>query len=746
MSSECLSDEVLGALVEGRLAGAPLAAAHQHIDSCFACRKLVIAVASVQNDREAANSPDGSGAALTPTPTERRATVLPLPAFRPPPKVDEFEILALLGRGAMGQVFKAHDVELDREVAIKFISTSDPSSATKARFRREARAIARLTHPNVVTIYKVGEVSGHPYIVSEYVHGKTLDLLTKPVPWQHALRLGVELSLGLAAAHRNGVLHRDLKPANVMLTDGGQVKLLDFGLAKLRSAAGWSDAEQAPLCARNEQGVELGSELSTQIEDGAASTTEPSLPLDSAPAGSSGGSSLTRRGALVGTPLYMASELWQRQQATPRSDVYALGAILFELCTGRAPHLGESLTAIERSVLEKDAPRLHSLVPQVNETMAGIVDRCLRRDPASRFADGHSVHQALAALDERVRQQRSPGTAARGRAIRFFSALDMIMTGVLAAYHIVAQPPERALVEGGTFVMGSSSTEVASAFAWAEQTGCTNCPRELYEREQPVRRVEISPFELDTTEVTNAAFTAWLNGLPDVRIDQHMRQVFRGDTLLLDMHLNYSCSGIRYEDGAYRPLRGWEDKPVTQVTWHAAQMYCRAHGKRLPTEAEWEFAARGRTGLRYPWGDDAPTCLGVIFGRANEQSRCARLGAGLGPALVRHAPQDVTQRGLGQTGIHDLAGNVAEWVLDRFQSRYMRCEGVCRDPVVLEDGADDGKKQGPDLRVVRGGAWFRDMEACRAAGRSRQPASDVTCDIGFRCARSARIQDPIALP
>src|ERR1044071_3997999 len=149
--------------------------------------------------------------------------------WRPPDEFEEYRLVRLLGRGAMGEVYLARDSLLDRPVAVKFVQAEDP--VARARLFDEARAIARLQHPNVVAIYRVAEVSGHPYLVSEYVRGRPLDELQRPVPSKQALALAIDLTRGLAAAHRCGVLHRDVKPANAMITEDGHAKLLDFGLA-----------------------------------------------------------------------------------------------------------------------------------------------------------------------------------------------------------------------------------------------------------------------------------------------------------------------------------------------------------------------------------------------------------------------------------------------------------------------------------------------------------------------------------
>src|SRR5689334_3500436 len=148
-------------------------------------------------------------------------------AWSPPESFEEYRLVQPLGSGAMGQVYLAHDSLLDRPVAVKFPRAATDRE-TRDRFISEARAIARLQHPNVVAVYRVAEVASHPYLVSEYVRGKTLDRLERPMPWRKVHAIAVDLARGLSAAHRCGVLHRDVKPANAMITDDGQAKLLDF--------------------------------------------------------------------------------------------------------------------------------------------------------------------------------------------------------------------------------------------------------------------------------------------------------------------------------------------------------------------------------------------------------------------------------------------------------------------------------------------------------------------------------------
>ncbi len=347
--------------------------------------------------------------------------------WTPPPEFDEYRLVRPLSGGAMSLVYLAQDTLLERPVAVKFLDEDDrePDAIARERFLVEARAIARLQHPNVVAVYRVGHVDGRSFLVSEYVRGRTLDRIERPVASERLFEIALGLARGLAAAHRHGVLHRDIKPGNAILAEDGQVKLLDFGIAKLLDAPSGDDlGESSPAPVPTvrfspgevEQLSDSGKVLDlvharAQARPGGAAAaqalsqahpdfgirTEPegleaqTIPLRASPRTLS----LTRKGMILGTPLYMAPEVWRGEQATYRADVYALGALVYALATGQPPHVASNIKELRRTVLDNDARPLASVSSGVDPRLAAIVDRCLQRDPAKRFASAEDLRSAL---------------------------------------------------------------------------------------------------------------------------------------------------------------------------------------------------------------------------------------------------------------------------------------------------------------------------------------------------------------
>jgi serine/threonine protein kinase/formylglycine-generating enzyme required for sulfatase activity len=310
-------------------------------------------------------------------------------AFSPPTTFEEYRLLHLLGRGAMGQVFLAEDRLLDRLIAIKFIGARSPTQAARERLFAEARAIARLQHPNVVTVYRVSEVLGRPFLVSEYVRGRSLDQIEMPVPWTKALAIGIDLARGLAAAHRRGVLHRDIKPANAVIAEDGTVKLLDFGLAELMPSGDALDERTA--AARH-----LPEDAAIESTIPVSQTSPDLLSTTDAPPTHSGERRVS--GAIAGTPLYMAPEIFRGEPATPRSDIYSLGVLLFELCAGHPPIDGRNVAELRERVLSGEAPRLAAVVQGIEPRFAAAVDRCLRPAPRERYPSAEALLEELNGL------------------------------------------------------------------------------------------------------------------------------------------------------------------------------------------------------------------------------------------------------------------------------------------------------------------------------------------------------------
>ncbi len=339
-------------------------------------------------------------------------------AWAPPAQFAEYRLLRRLGEGGMGQVWIALDTDLDRKVAVKFLSGElERAPGAHERFLVEARAAARLQHPNVVTVHRIGALGHRPYIVSELIDGTPLSRIERPLPSARVIELGVGLARGLAAAHRHGVLHRDLKPANAILADDGQVKLLDFGLAKLTErprgvldvavvapprAAAAMVAATMPLGAR---AVDATAPLPLPATMPSATPAPQRAVIARAAADDDGGprpssepaGALTGLGVVMGTPYYMAPETWAGEPATPATDVYALGVVLYELTAGRPPHADVPVAALAAVVITTDATPLATEVPGVDPRLAAIVDRCLQRAPGARYPGGEDVLLALEA-------------------------------------------------------------------------------------------------------------------------------------------------------------------------------------------------------------------------------------------------------------------------------------------------------------------------------------------------------------
>ncbi len=271
-------------------------------------------------------------------------------------KLGPYEIISIAGTGGMGEVYKARDSRLDRTVAIKVLpSTTSFNADLRTRFEREAKAISSLNHPNICILYDVGHENGLDYLVMEYIEGETLsDRIRRSVPdIREALEIGIQISNALDLAHRQGLVHRDLKPANVMLTKTG-AKLLDFGLAKLKVTEG-------------------------VVEGAAATQTTP----------------LTGTGTIIGTLQYMAPEQLEGKAADARSDIFAFGAVVYEMLTGQKSFEGKSQASLIAAIMEKEPTPISTIKPMYPLGLDRLVRKCLEKDPDKRWQSASDLSDEL---------------------------------------------------------------------------------------------------------------------------------------------------------------------------------------------------------------------------------------------------------------------------------------------------------------------------------------------------------------
>ncbi len=315
-------------------------------------------------------------------------------------RLGPYEIVAPLGAGGMGEVYRAKDTRLDREVAVKVLPEHLTGSAElRSRFEREARAISSLSHPNICTLYDVGREGETDFLVMELLQGESLlDRLAKgPIPVDEVLRLGIQITDALERAHASGIVHRDLKPGNIFVTERG-VKILDFGLAKLHAAA----------------------QQTSKTALGALPTEQLSV-------------SLTGEGMILGTFQYMSPEQLEGQEADPRTDIFALGAVLYEMATGKKAFAGSSQASLIGSIMHSTPPPVSALAALAPPALDRVIATCLAKDPKDRWSTAHDLKLQLAWIAEGGSQIGVPAPVAARRKHREKLAWGVAALTTLAA-------------------------------------------------------------------------------------------------------------------------------------------------------------------------------------------------------------------------------------------------------------------------------------------------------------------------
>jgi len=564
-----------------------------------------------------------------------------------------FELKEELGRGAMGVVFRGFDPVIGRPVAIKVIRP-DPLTSPKEkselqmRFAREAAAAGQLSHPNIVTVYQFGEERDLQYLVLELIDGVSLEKILadrQPQNPKTAAPILAQVADALDYAHREGVVHRDVKPANILLRPDGKIKLTDFGIARMASHT------------------------------------------------------VTRTGHTFGTPAYMSPEQMRTAHVDGRADQFSLGVIAYEMLCGRRPFAGPGL---ELQILENEPPPVHTVNPAVPPRSSEVIAKALAKKPEDRFPSCREfverLQDSLQATPVETGHEPQPEAASTATStmatIRTTGegAAPEVQPPPVAKEEPPAPPPRRRLglrVAAGLAVVGLAvsvaavlwwnrppgppSTDLNKAsrgeYVWIPpgtfQMGCSPGDGECYDNEKPAHQVIISRgFWMGRTEVTQEAWQKVMGSNPSG---------FEGPHL-----------------------------PVENVTWDEARRYCEAAGKRLPTEAEWEYAARaGSAASRY--GDLEK--IAWYDGNSGNQTH------------------EVGGKRANPWGLRDMLGNVAEWVADWLEDPYP--SGSTTDP------------QGPgsgEFRVVRGGSWFPAAGSMRVSRRYFSDPDERHNWIGVRCA------------
>jgi len=680
----------------------------------------------------------------------------------------KYELIRRLGEGGMGAVYRGRRVHIGDEVAVKVLLRQFVAdSASAERFRREARAAAVLRHANVVSIYDYGEARGDDapaYIVMELLEGLSLRALLQQEgrlqPSRAVLLMG-DICAGVGAAHRRGVFHRDLKPDNVIVLPPDEdranetVKVVDFGIAKLRDVAG--------------------------------------------------GPSLTQTGAVVGSPFYMSPEQCRGEPLDARSDVYSLGAMLFEMLAGTPPFTAETITGVIAKHLFEPPPPLPPRLA-VPSAIEEVIMRALAKDPAERqpnaSALAHELREAEGraraeeqqrrhAEEERLRREEEETQRAEDERLR--KEVESLRT---AEAERQRADGERDAREAAARAAEEQRQREAEAQAAAEQMRRDAAER-LRQAEESTRRAEeaerrslfghvskdadkgddtpppeepppaqrATPHWLRNRRVLYLAVPLVLIGIgvgalmwgfkrpapvgrasgptPDAPRPTPAATATPAGAVdpVPPEGMVYVAGGVfmmgrddgadEFERPAHKvpvapffidkyevtnddylklhprdPARKHNRQPVTGLNWYLASDTCKALGKRLPTEEEWEFAARGTDGRRFPWGNDWQKGLA----NANHDEGAPRALAEVG-----------TFGGASPFGVFDMVGNAWEWTASS---------------VTLYPGSSLKKPPAGDFRVIRGGSYVEDVEATTTY-RGYLIASGGEYDkTGFRCAKS----------
>jgi serine/threonine-protein kinase len=679
-------------------------------------------------------------------------------------QIDRYHVIERQGMGGMAVVYHAYDTRLERDVALKLIRTENiPQSQQEQllkRFEREAKAQARFSHPHIVPIHDYGEVDGIPYLVMDYVRGGTLKQLTgQPMAYRQALRLVLPIADALRYAHARGVIHRDVKPGNILMNEEQQPLLTDFGIAKLletteATLTGTGVGVGTPEYMAPEQwhgkslpqtdiyalGVVLY-ELVTGVKPYQADTPAAVAILQAT-------ESLPRPASFVaGLPESLENLIYKALARDPQDRYESMQAmqqalqILIEerpSMMDTADYEEDGTLVVDRNVIKesqvaqasdrvqpasgatvlppsRQAPPIDVLQEQVQRSkrlpawllwgaasliVIGVLTGVLLltgRDKEPPLVAALPTETAFQAQESEntptltVTPSLQPTTRPTATITQTPTIVQTPTLGIGATRIREADGMPMVYVPAGKFTMGSSIEQLT----WIiEQDWCPNCQLSWFEGETPVRQVYLDAYWIDQFEVTNAQYALCVaegNCSAPALFSSRTRGLYYGN----DEYANY---------------------PAVRITWQQAVDYCAWAGGQLPTEAQWEKAARGIDGRIFPWGDDPPSCELSNFGFPD-----ACVGE---TTEVGSYP-----RGASPYGAMDMAGNVNEWVSDWYFREYY-AEAPDENP----SGPLSGEGLG-HFRVIRGGSFRGNANSTRTSARSvgLDSASNAVFDNGFRC-------------
>ncbi len=625
-------------------------------------------------------------------------------------KLERYQILELLGSGGMATVYKADDTRLERQVAIKVIRrevfSPDEMEMILKRFEREAKSVAGLSHPNIVGVIDYGEFEGAPYLVMEYLPGGTLkERLGSPIPWRDAIQLLLPIARALEYVHARNIINRDVKPSNVLMTENGEPMLTDFGLVKI-----FGDKEKE-------------------------TTT------------------ITSSGTGLGTPDYMAPEQWTGE-ATAQSDLYSLGVVLYEMITGHRPYVADTPAGVLFKQASEPLPLPTSYIPDLPKDIESVLLKALAKDPANRYADMHvfvkelenllagkkvsastiNTEQLREQMTGRVEGQPTP-TTFPGRKRWTLPAIAIAVIGTLVLLGAIggcwllytnpgilsigapptqqALPSPSAIPPSPTAIPPTETNQPTSEPTFTPLPAETPFPDEIEDSKKvPMRFIPAGEFTMGSDETGDAAsrpsHTVYVEAF---YIDKYevTNEMYDACAYAVECRRSRSSGSVTRSTYYNNPV--FANYPVLYVDWSMAVAYCEWRGARLPTEAEWEKAARGTDERIYPWGTPIIDCS----------------YANLAGCVGDTTPVDQYDKSQSPYGVYGMAGNVWEWTSTLFKFY----------PYSAADGREDLTKSGK--RIARGGSWHTfggNAGNARADTRFSLDPGYYGAYVGFRCAKS----------